>query len=103
MPLKEYFCLFCETFFYFKQFVISVQTFSFLINGFCQGAMAVEIRSNDKRTTNLVGELSDMETLLTVAAERAFMRTLVRINFSVNLGNIFFFQICFQTCICGIF
>lgn len=41
-----------------------------------QGAMAVEIRSNDKRTTNLVGELSDMETLLTVAAERAFMRTL---------------------------
>lgn len=41
-----------------------------------QGAMAVEIRSNDKRTTNLVGELSDIETLLTVAAERAFMRTL---------------------------
>ena len=44
--------------------------------------MAVEIRGNDKRTTNLVGELSDMETLLTVAAERAFMRTLVRLNLS---------------------
>jgi len=41
-----------------------------------QGAMAVEIRSDDKRTTHLLGELSDMKTLLTVAAERAFMRTL---------------------------
>lgn len=58
--------------------------------------MAVEIRSDDKRTINLVGELSDMETLLTVAAERAFMRTLVRLNLSVNM-YIYVFKICFQT------
>lgn len=58
--------------------------------------MAVEIRSDDKRTINLVGELSDMETLLTVAAERAFMRTLVRLNLSVNM-YIYVFKIYFQT------
>ena len=58
--------------------------------------MAVEIRSDDKRTINLVGELSDMETLLIVAAERAFMRTLVRLNLSVNM-YIYVFKICFQT------
>lgn len=41
-----------------------------------QGAMAVEIRSSDKRVASLVGALTDIKSMLEVTAERAFMRTL---------------------------
>lgn len=41
-----------------------------------QGAMAVEIRDDDVKMMKLLGEINDMKTLLTVSAERAFMRKL---------------------------
>lgn len=46
---------------------------------FIQGAMAVEVRSDDKYTSNLLGQLSDIPSLLICLAERTFMRVLVRI------------------------
>ena len=39
--------------------------------------MAVEARADDTSTISLLEELTDMETLLSCAAERAFMRKLV--------------------------
>lgn len=41
-----------------------------------QGAMAVEIRSDDEYMMKVLGDINDMKTLLTVSAERAFMRKL---------------------------
>lgn len=41
-----------------------------------QGAMAVEVRSDDKYTSNLLGQLSDIPSLLICLAERTFMRVL---------------------------
>jgi len=41
-----------------------------------QGAIAVEIRKDDKEMQHLIGELTHMDTLLTCACERAFMRKL---------------------------
>jgi len=41
-----------------------------------QGAMAVEIREDDEFMMKVLGEITDMKTLLTVSAERAFMRKL---------------------------
>lgn len=41
--------------------------------------MAVEVRSDDKYTSNLLGQLSDIPSLLICLAERTFMRVLVRI------------------------
>lgn len=41
-----------------------------------QGAMAVEIRRDDKFMAELLSELSDIPTLLTCVAERSFMKTL---------------------------
>lgn len=41
-----------------------------------QGAMAIEIRDDDKMMMQKLGEITDIKTLLTVVAERAFMRTL---------------------------
>jgi len=41
-----------------------------------QGAMAVEIRDDDKYMMKVLGGITDMKTLLTVSAERAFMRKL---------------------------
>lgn len=41
-----------------------------------QGAMAVEIRDDDEYMMKVFGEITDMKTLLTVSAERAFMRKL---------------------------
>ena len=41
-----------------------------------QGAVAVEIRKDDKYMQNLLGNLTHMETLLACVCERAFMRKL---------------------------
>jgi len=41
-----------------------------------QGAMAIEIRDDDVMMMKKLGDITDMKTLLTVATERAFMRTL---------------------------
>jgi hydroxymethylbilane synthase len=41
-----------------------------------QGAIAIEIRENDKDIDELVSEINDRETLIAVEAERAFLRTL---------------------------
>ena len=38
--------------------------------------MAIEIRDDDVMMMKKLGEITDMKTLLTVATERAFMRTL---------------------------
>ena len=38
--------------------------------------MAVEIRDDDEYMMKVLGEINDMKTLLTVSAERAFMRKL---------------------------
>ena len=38
--------------------------------------MAIEIRDDDVMMMKKLGEISDIKTLLTVATERAFMRTL---------------------------
>ena len=38
--------------------------------------MAIEIRDDDKMMMQKLGEITDIKTLLTVVAERAFMRTL---------------------------
>ncbi|KAL8566452.1 hypothetical protein ACOMHN_015088 [Nucella lapillus] len=41
-----------------------------------QGALAVECRAGDKATLTLLQELNDVETALSVVAERSFLRTL---------------------------
>jgi len=41
-----------------------------------QGAMAIEIRADDDYMMKVLGDITDMKTLLTVSAERAFMRKL---------------------------
>ena len=38
--------------------------------------MAVEIRADDEFMKKVLGKITDMKTLLTVSAERAFMRKL---------------------------
>jgi len=38
--------------------------------------MAVEIRADDEYMMQVLGKITDMKTLLTVSAERAFMRKL---------------------------
>ncbi len=41
-----------------------------------QGAIAIEIRENDKTIENIVSKINHNETLITTNAERAFLRTL---------------------------
>lgn len=45
-----------------------------------QGALAVEVNLDDKQTIELVSKLIDNHTSLCCAAERNFLRTLVRGN-----------------------
>ena len=52
-----------------------------------QGALAVECRIGDDRVIKILNELNHKETVLSVIAERAFMRKLVsRIFDTVNLS-----------------
>lgn len=53
--------------------VISLET---MIPACSQGAIAIEIRSNDKETARILEEINDSETMITTTAERAFLRTL---------------------------
>ena len=42
-----------------------------------QGALAVECREGDEATLKLLSQLNDVDTALSVVAERAFLRKLV--------------------------
>ena len=41
-----------------------------------QGALAIECREDDDETLNLLAPLNDCNTMFTISAERALMRTL---------------------------
>ena len=73
---------------YIKQII----PFETMLPAVGQGAMAVEIRSDDVKIRELLQKLNDPETNLCITAERAFLRTLeggcqVPIGANANLKN----------------
>ncbi len=57
-----------------------------------QGALAVECRTDDKETLEMLSVLHDHDTLVTCIAERAFLKTLVSqyfkaISYKIELHN----------------
>jgi hydroxymethylbilane synthase len=50
--------------------------FEIMLPAVGQGAVAIEIREQDRKTANIIGGLNDLKTNLCVTAERAFLRKL---------------------------
>lgn len=63
--------------------------FNFTIHEYFQGALAVEARTNDWKTLDLLSKLTDIETLICCAAERAYLWRLVSSTKVVNCNQRF--------------
>ena len=50
--------------------------FDFMLPAVGQGAVAIEVRSDDERTANVVSKLNHQQTRICITAERAFLRRL---------------------------
>jgi hydroxymethylbilane synthase len=59
-----------------SQHVTAVMSFEAMLPAVAQGAIAIEARSDDGRTAEIVAPLNDQATVLCVTAERAFLSKL---------------------------